>query len=105
MNKSLTELLDEILTQINEQFEEVVAKLTKRLADLATNADQNADNPKPATETPDGDEKVVRTANRKVTEKTGRFVARSPNGHALRFPSLPGSTKDLLQMILITPRG
>lgn len=49
MNQSLTELMDDILTQINEQFEEAVTKVSQRLAELAKNTDEVADSPKPST--------------------------------------------------------
>lgn len=54
MEKTLTELMDEILAQINEQFEEAVDKLTKGLADLSTNIDKKTGTPKPSMDLPDG---------------------------------------------------
>lgn len=54
MDKSLTELMDDILTQISEQFETAVEKLAKRMADLTANIDKTTDAPKPTTDTLDG---------------------------------------------------
>lgn len=54
MNKSLPELMDDILTQINEQFEEVIQKLTKRLADLAADAHDRDHAQNSMTDTSDG---------------------------------------------------
>lgn len=55
MDKSLTELMDDILTQIDEQSEKAVEKLAKRLADLNGNIDKTTDAPRPTTDTLEGE--------------------------------------------------